>query len=90
VVDTKSRAGRRTIGVPPPLVQALLEHRQAQDAERELAADLWKDGGWIFAQPTGKPVDPRADYGEWRGLLSEANVREARLHDGTNTCRSRY
>jgi integrase len=49
------------------------------------AADLWQEGGWVFAQPTGKPVDPRADYQEWRDLLSEARVREARLHDARHT-----
>jgi integrase len=85
MVDTKSRAGRRVVGVPLPLMTALLAHRQTQDAERKHAASLWKDGGWVFAQPTGKPVDPRADFEEWRGLLKEAQVREARLHDARHT-----
>ncbi|MDQ2881634.1 MAG: tyrosine-type recombinase/integrase [Actinomycetota bacterium] len=39
----------------------------------------------MFAQPTGKPVDPRADYGEWKDLLTAAGVREARLHDARHT-----
>nr|WP_207386744.1 transposase [Frankia sp. Cppng1_Ct_nod] len=49
------------------------------------AADLWIEGGWIFAQPTGQPIDPRADYEEWRVLLTEAGVRPARLHDARHT-----
>lgn len=85
VVDTKSRAGRRVVGVPLPLMQALIAHRAVQDQEREVAVDLWQEGGWVFAQPTGKPVDPRADYQEWRDLLKEADVREARLHDARHT-----
>nr|WP_245992272.1 tyrosine-type recombinase/integrase [Prauserella muralis] len=85
VVEPKSRAGRRVVSVPPPLVLALLEHRQAQDEERVRAADLWHDGGWMFAQPTGKPTDPRADYGEWKDVLKAAGVREARLHDARHT-----
>jgi integrase len=85
VVDTKSRAGRRVMGVPPPLTRALIEHRRAQDKERELAADLWHEGDWVFAQPTGRPIDPRADYEDWRDLLKEAKVREARLHDARHT-----
>jgi hypothetical protein len=56
-----------------------------QAAERVYAANLWQDDGWAFAQPTGKPVDPRADYGEWKELLSAAGVREARLHDARHT-----
>lgn len=39
----------------------------------------------MFAQPTGKPIDPRADYGEWKALLADAGVREARLHDARHT-----
>jgi integrase len=85
VVETKSRAGRRVIGLPAPLRAWLKLHRYAQDQEREEAADLWTDGGWIFAQPTGQPIDPRADYEEWPGLLTEAGVRPARLHDARHT-----
>jgi hypothetical protein len=36
-VEVKSRAGKRTIGIPKPLSEALREHKKAQDAEREFA-----------------------------------------------------
>lgn len=85
IVDTKSRAGRRVIGVPRPLMRALTAHREAQKLEKERAGNLWCDEGWVFAQPTGKPVDPRADYEEWRELLKAAKVRPARLHDARHT-----
>ena len=39
----------------------------------------------MFAQPTGKPVDPRRDQYEWKALLEEAGVGEARLHDARHT-----
>ncbi|MBP2321414.1 hypothetical protein JOF56_001799 [Kibdelosporangium banguiense] len=39
----------------------------------------------MFTQPTGKPIDPRADYQEWRDLLSAAEVRAAQLHDARHT-----
>ena len=85
IVDTKSRAGRRVMGMPAPLVDALRLHHRAQAAERELAADLWHEGEWVFTQPTGKPLDPRADLKEWGSLLIEAGVRPARLHDARHT-----
>jgi integrase len=85
IVEPKSRAGRRLISLPPPLVWALLAHRRTQDAERALAAELWHDDGWVFAQPNGRPIDPRADYNEWKTLLRAAGVREARLHDARHT-----
>ncbi len=39
----------------------------------------------MFAQPNGKPIDPRRDQYEWKALLAEARVREARLHDARHT-----
>ena len=35
----------------------------------------------MFAQPNGMPIDPRRDQHEWKALLKEPGVREARLHD---------
>ncbi len=39
--DTKSRAGRRTIGLPDELITLLRKHRDEQDQERSRAAQLW-------------------------------------------------
>ncbi|OXM63167.1 tyrosine-type recombinase/integrase [Amycolatopsis vastitatis] len=84
-VDVKSKAGRRTVGIPRPLLGLLRKHKAAQDVEREFAGTEWHDGGWVFTQPTGRPIDPRADHDEWKTLLAEANVRDARLHDARHT-----
>ncbi|MFF0266480.1 hypothetical protein [Kribbella sp. NPDC004536] len=56
---TKSRAGRRTIGLPPELTKILQKHRTAQAAERATARQLWKDQGWVFAKRTGEVVSPK-------------------------------
>lgn len=84
-VDTKSRAGRRTIGLPDELVALLRKHRDEQDREREAAGQLWDDGGWVFATPTGGPTNHRTDYDEWKRLLVAAGVRDGRLHDARHT-----
>jgi hypothetical protein len=57
------------------------QHRAEQDREREAAAQLWQEGGWVSATPTGQPLNPRTDYTNWKKLLSDASVREGRLHD---------
>jgi integrase len=85
IVEPKSRAGRRVVSIPPPLIPALLDHKEAQAEERAKAADLWQENDWIFAQANGKATDPRADYGEWKAVLAAAGVREARLHDARHT-----
>ena len=78
-------AGRRGIALPDQLYALITEHRQQRDREREHAGTEWHDGGWMFTQPTGKPLDPRRDQYQWKALLEEAGVREARLHDARHT-----
>lgn len=84
-VEVKSRAGRRGIVLPAQLATLLEQHRQQQDREREHAGNLWEDGGWMFAQPNGRPIDPTMDRAEWKRLLTDAGVRDARLHDARHT-----
>jgi integrase len=83
--EVKSRAGRRTVGLPHPVVEALESHRQQQATERETACDLWEEGGWIFTNFVGRPVHPTEDHRAWKALLRKANVRDARLHDARHT-----
>ncbi|MFL6127229.1 tyrosine-type recombinase/integrase [Actinophytocola sp.] len=84
-VDVKSRAGRRGIRLPNQLFDLLTEHEAKQAEERELAGDLWYESDFMFTQPNGKPIDPRSDHNEWKALLAEADVRDARLHDARHT-----
>jgi integrase len=81
----KSKAGRRTIGLPPQLIALLRAHRIEQEQESALARQLWHDEGWVFATPTGQPINPRTDYSEWKRLLRDAGLREGRLHDARHT-----
>jgi integrase len=84
-VEVKSRAARRGLALPDQLFTLIIEHRELQAREREHAGTEWHEGGWMFAQPNGKPIDPRRDQYEWKALLKEAGVREARLHDARHT-----
>jgi integrase len=83
--DTKSRAGRRTVGLPEELIKLLISHREEQDRERATAGQLWRDGGWAFATPVGGAVNPNTDYHEWKQLLRDAGLRDGRLHDARHT-----
>jgi integrase len=84
-VDVKSRAGRRGIALPDQLYAMIVQHRDMQQAEREHAGTGWHEGGWMFAQSNGKPIDYRRDYAAWKALLRDAGVRDARLHDARHT-----
>jgi integrase len=83
--ETKSRAGRRRIGLPDQLTSLLRQHKVDQDVDREKAKQLWDDGGWVFAGPTGGPLNPRTDWTEWKRLLKAAGLRDGRLHDARHT-----
>lgn len=85
LVAPKSRAGRRVIPLPKELVQALRTHRTTQMQERLRAGSMWHDRGFVFASPTGTPVDPRNDHATWKRLLVAAGVKPARLHDARHT-----
>jgi integrase len=83
--DTKPRAERRTIGLPEQLIELLRQHHTEQDRERATAAQLWHAEGWVFATPTGRPVNPNTDYHEWKRLLRTAGLWDGRLHDARHT-----
>ncbi|MBN9759248.1 Integrase [Pseudonocardia sp. Ae406_Ps2] len=83
--ETKSRAGRRAIGLPDELVALLKSHREEQDCERDTAAQLWRDSGYVFTDERGEPLNPNTDYHHWKKLLCDAGVRDGRLHDARHT-----
>ncbi|WP_435296549.1 tyrosine-type recombinase/integrase [Streptomyces sp. YPW6] len=83
--DTKSRAGRRVVGLPAQLADLLTAHQVKQEAERLEAGDKWTDEGWLFATPDGRGTSTRTDYDDWKELLAAAGVRDGRLHDARHT-----
>lgn len=85
LVAPKSNAGTRTIHLPATLLDPLRAHRAEQNAERLAAGDQWESNDFVFAQPNGRPIGPRVDWGNWKGLLAAAGVRDVRLHDARHT-----
>ena len=57
VDDLKTQTSRRTIEMPPDLVEWVAQHRRDQLAER-LAATSWVDDRLVFASPTGNVLSP--------------------------------
>ena len=85
LVEPKSRAGVRTVALPAALHKALREQRARQTEQRDIAGDVYEDGGFVFAQPNGRPFGARQDWEAWKRLLSRAGVRDVRLHDARHT-----
>jgi hypothetical protein len=66
-------------------VVLLRVHQAEQERERVTAGQLWHEGDWVFATATGQPLNPNSDYREWKQLLKDAELREARFHDARHT-----
>ncbi|GHF25898.1 site-specific integrase [Streptomyces griseoluteus] len=82
---TKSRAGRRAVGLPEQLVALLRAHLTAQEVEKEAAGKRWEENDLVFPDEHGRSPSHRRDWSEWKALLAEAHVRDGRLHDARHT-----
>jgi integrase len=83
--EVKSRAGKRVMGLPDPVIAVLKEHRGKQNTEKWKAGNLWREEGWVFTNQLGGPTHIRVDHDTWKALLKRAGVRDARLHDARHT-----
>jgi integrase len=54
----RSRAGLRTIALPPLALEAVRAHRKRQAEERLAAGEEWNDNGLVFSSEIGTPLDP--------------------------------
>jgi integrase len=71
---------RKTVKLPPELARLLLWHRETQDAERQLAANVWEEHDLVFAQPNGRPIGQKEDWKEWAAILKAAGIPHAGTH----------
>ncbi|MEV7833485.1 site-specific integrase [Streptomyces subrutilus] len=80
-LPTKTRASERRIALPSECIHSLKEHHEAQEGEREAAAEDWRDNGLVFSTPAGGPIDPANLNRRFRALLDRAGLRRIRFHD---------
>ena len=83
--EPKADRSRRTLALPVQLVDALKAHRTSQAKERLAAGSEWEDHGLVFARVNGRPIDKKVDWQAWKAILTKAEVRDVRLHDGRHT-----
>lgn len=79
----KTKKSTDAVPIPPAFIPYLLEHKTQQEEARAEAAELWEDHDVVFARPDGRPIDPRADWAEFKELLEEAGIDDRRMYDGS-------
>jgi integrase len=85
LLPTKTPRSRRTVPLPGSVREALREHRDRQEQERENAR-VWQDSGLVFVTVIGTAIDPMNYTHAFQALCSRAGVRRVRLHDLRHTC----
>ncbi|WP_371593188.1 tyrosine-type recombinase/integrase [Streptomyces virginiae] len=79
----KTKKSQQPVPIPPPFLPYLLDHKAKQDEQRQAAGELWEECGAVFTRLDGRPLDPRADWAEFKELLDEAGISDRRQHDGS-------
>lgn len=79
----KTKKSRNSVPIPPPFIPFLREHKAQQEVLRAAAGEAWEEHGAVFTRPDGRPLDPRADWEEFKDLLAEAGIDDRRLYDGS-------
>jgi integrase len=82
----KTRKSRRTVPLPPPVVEALKAHKIAQGKERLAAGPDWHDTGTVFASAVGTPMEPDNLRRSWYRVRKVLPEPLPRVHDLRHTC----
>lgn len=86
LVEPKTKASKRTIVLPAPLVDELRNHRAQVNRRRLAAGQAWDAAhDLVFPAAHGGLIDPARDHTEWKALLKAAGLRDVRLHDARHT-----
>lgn len=72
--------------MPEAVHNALKAHKVAQDKERLLLGESYKDHGLVFPAIGGTPMEPRNLVRHFKGLLKKAGLPDMRFHDLRHSC----
>lgn len=81
--EPKTQRSRRTLPLPPPLLELLRQHRARQVEERLRAGPLWEGDAWnlVFCTPLGRPLAPAEVTRDFKRKLAALGLPRQRFHD---------
>ena len=83
--EPKTDRGKRTVPLPPNLVEALKRHRKRQVAEQLTAGPAWVESGLVFVEADGHPPHPESLSDRWEALVRRTGMKLIRMHDTRHT-----
>ena len=86
LVEPKTERSRRTLVVPPMIIQSLRDHETRQVAEKLWAGSKWIDSGFVFTNRSGGPLQARRVIEEFHKVLKSAGLQRIRFHDLRHSC----
>lgn len=86
LVPPKTDRSRRTLVMPPMVVERLQEHEKHQLGEKLWAGSKWQASGLVFANRFGRPVQARRVIEQFHKALADAGIRRVRFHDLRHSC----
>lgn len=86
LVEPKTERSRRTIAIPPTVIERLRHHEARQLAEKLWAGSTWTEEGYVFTSRTGGPLQARRVIDEFHKALAAAGMPRIRFHDLRHSC----
>jgi len=87
-VELKTELSRRSLALPPVVLDALRTHRKRQDAQRSRAGESWTNTGYVFTTATGGPLDGSNVTHDFQRALAKAGLPRMRFYDLRHGCAS--
>jgi integrase len=80
-VPPKTDRSRRTVSLPPSVVEHLRRYRRDQNERRLLLGAAWHDEGLVVDRGDGSHLDPDTLSGGFERLAARVGLEGVRLHD---------
>lgn len=81
----KARASRRTVSLPPVVLEALRRERQRQERRKAQLGDVWQGAGFVICREDGSSPLPNTFTVAWKAFATEAGFPALRFHDLRHT-----
>ncbi len=77
----KTPKSRRLIVLPHFVVKVLIQHRELQEAARQLKGDAWEENGLVFPNGYGRFLDQGQLHVMFHKVLKKAGLPDIRFHE---------